>query len=473
MIRTAYAHYYLVGIKGVAMTSLAQILLDAHCAVSGCDTAEDFVTKKQLDSTHIQVDIGFSHPVPAGIDCVIYTAAHQGIENPVVQNAVQQGIPIFSQAEALAAFFNDKQGIAVCGVGGKSTTAAMITWILEKTGKSPSFSVGVGEIKGLDHTGCWNTSSQYFVAEADEYASNPTEMKKGAPLVPRFQFLTPTYIVCTNIAYDHPDVYSSIEQTRQVFTRFFEQLKPNGVLFCSEKTRAELQLNRADIQFITCGAEDSADYQYSITSPEAYAAPQVHIHDRKNNQSQQLQMLVPGPHNVMNATYAIATCAALGITIAESCKALASFASTKRRFEFMGEKNGVLFYDDYAHHPSEIAMVIATLKKWFPGKRGVIAFQSHTFSRTKQLFSEFVEVLSQADEVVMIDIFASAREAFDETVSSDSLCAALHEKAPQLAVKNVHTLENLAEFLTHSVSGGSVCVTVGAGDIYKVHDSLH
>lgn len=473
MIRTAYSHYYLVGIKGVAMTSLSQILLDAQCTVSGCDTAEDFVTKKQLDSAQIHIDTGFSHSVPAGTDCVIYTAAHQGIENPVVQNALQQNIPVFSQAEALAAFFNEKQGIAVCGVGGKSTTAAMITWILEKTGNNPSFSVGVGEIQGLDHTGCWNTTSQYFVAEADEYASNPTEIKKGAALIPRFQYLNPTYTVCTNIAYDHPDVYSSIEQTRQVFARFFEQLKPNGVLFCSEKTRSELQLTRTDIQCITCGAEDTADYQYRITSSKAYAAPLVQILDKKNNQTQQLQMLVPGPHNVMNATYAIAACATLGITIAESCKALASFASTKRRFEFMGEKNGVVFYDDYAHHPSEIAMVIATLKKWFPGKRGVIAFQSHTFSRTKQLFSEFVEVLSQADEVVMIDIFPSAREAFDETVSSDSLCEALHEKAPQLAVRNVHTLENLAEFLTHSVPKGCVCVTVGAGDIYKVHDSVH
>lgn len=473
MNRTDYSHYYLVGIKGVAMTSLAQLLVDAGNTVSGCDTAEEFVTQPQLDTLGLEIEVGFDHLLPVGIDCVVYTAAHQGSENPIVLQALGQNIPVFSHAEALAAFFNEKNGIAVCGVGGKSTTSAMITWILEKSGAQPSYAVGVGEILGLPKTGRWNEKGKYFVAEADEYASNPTEMKQGAPLIPRFKYLEPSLTVCTNIAFDHPDVYKNFEHTLAVFSTFFKQLKPNGILCCSEETKKMVNLERTDVRCITCGSEATTDYSYVITIPDPARPPQVTITEKSSGTTQVLDLMVPGPHNVMDAAYAIAACAQLGIDLSTSCQALHSFASTKRRFERIGEKNGVVYYDDYAHHPSEIAMVLTTLKQWFPGKRSIIAFQSHTFSRTKQLFSEFVRVLSQADEVVMIDIFPSAREAFDPTVSSDTLCTAIQAAAPQIQVQNVHTLENLATYLQSATHAGDICVTVGAGDIYKVHTLIH
>ncbi len=472
MNRTQYHHYYLVGIKGVALTSLAQLLVDAGCTVQGCDTAEEFVTQNQLTRLGITPDVGFSHPVPNGCDCVVYTAAHQGSANPVVQDAVHKGIPTYTHAEALAAFFNDKKGIAVCGVGGKSTTSAMISWIMEKSGKQPSYSVGVGQIIGLPRTGVWNERGDYFVAEADEYASNPTEMKSGAKLIPRFQYLQPSITVCTNIAFDHPDVYKDFAHTRSVFEAFFAQSKTGGILCTSPETLAQLHTVPQDLHVVTISSTSGADYVYTITLSPANTMPTVTIFEKKTGTTHALRLLVPGPHNVMNAAYAVAACAQAGIPVAQSCSALAEFRSTKRRFEYVGEKHGVMYYDDYAHHPSELAMVIATLKQWFSGKHTILAFQSHTYSRTKQLFDSFVSVLAEAEELVMIDIFASAREAYDPSVSSDLLCAALRVKKPALKVANVHTIDALAAYFKAYAKPGTICVTAGAGDIYKVHEIL-
>jgi UDP-N-acetylmuramate--alanine ligase len=143
-----------------------------------------------------------------------------------------------------------------------------------------------------------------------------------------------------------------------------------------------------------------------------------------------------------------------------------------RRAEFIGEKNGVRFYDDYAHHPHEVAQVISAYREWFPTNRLVVAFQSHTFSRTKSLFSDFVGAFDQASEVCMLDIFPSAREAFDSSVTSDMLCDAIQQRVPTLEARNYGTLSKLAEHLRATLKPGDVCLTVGAGDIYQVHTWL-
>ena len=219
-----YQSFYLVGIKGVAMTALAQCLLDAGKVVKGCDVAEDFVTEKILSKLQIQIDAGFDHELPSNTDCVVFTAAHNGSSNAMVTKAQHLEIQTFTHAQALAELFNQKQGIAVAGVGGKSTTSAMIAWILEKTGQNPSFAIGVGNIPGLNKTGQWLSDSKVFVVEADEYATDPAAMATGSELVPRFAFYKPEITVCTNLKYDHPDVYRNFVHTQQVFADFFCQL---------------------------------------------------------------------------------------------------------------------------------------------------------------------------------------------------------------------------------------------------------
>lgn len=468
----AFQHFYLVGIKGVAMTSLAQILLDAGKTVRGSDTPEDFVTKKILSRLELQIDTSFTQELPANTDCVIYTAAHKGQFNPQVVNAQEKGIPTFSQAEAVAEFFNEKKGIAVCGVGGKSTTSAMITWILEKTGRNPSFSVGVGEIIGMDNTGKWNTESEYFVAEADEYVTDPSAPSRGEPITPRFSFMKPFITLCTNYKYDHPDVYKTPADTRAAFQAFFNQINPSGALIINSADTDVPQQTSAQ-QTLTVGTTPGSDLQILVeatTTSEGSTSTQ--LLDLKTGQKHTLTLQVPGTYNLENAAFAVMACSVIGIPIDESCAALASFKSTQRRFEKIGEKQGVLYFDDYAHHPSEVKQVIAAIASWYPTRRVMIAFQSHTFTRTKQLFNEFVDAFATAKEVVLIDIFASARESFDPSITSDMLVAAIQEKYPSVKIRNVKTVENLAGYLQLELQSGDVCLTIGAGDIYKVHELI-
>ncbi len=467
-----FQHFYLVGIKGVAMTSLAQCLLDANKKVSGCDVAEEFVTQPLLNQLALKIETGFDHPLPEQTDCLIYTSAHQAELNPMVQQAKKRGLAIFSQAEALASLFNQKQGIAVCGVGGKSTVSAMLSFILEKTNKKPSFSVGVGEIIGLDRTGVWRQNSDIFVAEADEYVINPQARNNGEEIIPRFAFLQPSTIICTNLKFDHPDVYENLEHTKKVFYQFFTQLKPNGKLVFNAdnadllELAQQLQQERPDLKLVSFASQNSqADFylqDYQVAEATSLSNFQF------QNQSYQLKLKIPGQFNMLNALAALAS---LDFKT-ENLTALENFASTKRRFEFIGQKNGIYYYDDYAHHPSEVAAVITALQQWHPQQRIVVAFQSHTFSRTKQLFDQFVEAFKNAPEVVMIDIFPSAREAFDASVSSDLLCEKISQTYPQIKCQNLKNTENLAKFCKTELKQGDVFITIGAGDIYLVHDLI-
>lgn len=469
--------WYLMGIKGVAMTSLAQILIDAGLQVRGADLAEDFVTEGILKKLPIQIDVGFDHQLPADVVTVVYTGAHQGIFNPLVQQAITAGIPVLSQAEALAQFHNQKKGIAVCGVGGKSTTSAMITWIMEKLGQNPSFSVGVGNIPSLNMTGRWNPQSEWFVTEADEYVIDPTAPKRGEAIIPRFSFLTPFAIVCTNLEYDHPDVYPDFAATKTEYRKFFNQITPGGFLIMNQDSaglvelvgQMEKELTEKKIMVIRFG--EAAPAEWVLRDYQA-AEGQTTGTLSTAGKNLALKLQIPGKFNLKNATAAIAAVAAIGLDATQAVSAIADFPSTMRRFQFLGLKDQVSYYDDYGHHPHEVAAAIQALADWYPDRRKVIAFQSHTFSRTKQLFNDFVTAFEKADEVAMIDIFPSAREAFDTTISSDLLCEAIHKQYPQVQATNYKTLPELAKYLKAALKPGDVCLTIGAGDIYHVHELI-
>lgn len=455
-----YQKFYLVGIKGVAMTSIAQCLLDANKSVLGSDLAEDFVTAPLLKNLEISVEDIKTIPdfSKLGVEAIIYTAAHQGIDNPQVQAALQLGLPIFSQAEALAEFFNQKQGLAVCGVGGKSTVSAMLSFALAQLAPEElSFSVGVGEILGMNMTGRWQENGQYFVAEADEYVIDSQALTKGQAITPRFSFLKPFLTICTNLKYDHPDVYPDFSATKAAFRQFFQQIKPGGYLIINgdNKELVELagQLNRPDLHLLSFGEGENCDFRLS---------------DLK------LQLQVPGKFNLLNALASLAALTQLGFEKTEVLSALEEFRSTKRRFELVKETAETLHYDDYAHHPSEILAVIDTLNEKFGENKKLIAFQPHTFSRTRQLFYDFVDALAShtkpSDEILLIDIFPSAREAFDHEMNCDLLAAAVKAKYPNCQITNLHTIEALANYVKQTEH--QIFITIGAGDIYQAHDLL-
>lgn len=477
ILDSSIKHIHLTGYKGVAMASLAQVLTDIGKVLSGSDLAEKFVTQKLLDSLAITTHNGFdeSH-VPSNTDLLIYTAAHNGPQNSEVIWAKEHNIPTFSQAEALAQLFNTKKGIAVCGVGGKSTTSAMVSWIFEKVGKPVSFSVGVGNIPGLEKTGQWVSESEYFVAEADEYVIDPSARKNHQPIVPRFSFLKPWIIVCTKLAFDHPDVYEDFEETKKTFLSFFSQIQEHGhiVINADQPELVDLshQLSeiRPDITIHTFGFTQNADahiinYAYK-PSGELTASWEF------QTQSEQITLRVPGKHNLLNAVAACVSAYVAQIPVVQALDTLSSFNSTQRRFEYKGQKNTVVYYDDYAHHPSELKILAETLKEMFPQKNIFFAFQPHTFSRTRALFDQFVEVLGTLDHLILTDIFPSAREQLDPTMTSKLLVDILEKKHPNQDLIYLPTLEELAQFAQTKIPDHSVFITVGAGDIYTIYDKI-
>ena len=458
-----FNNFYLVGIKGVAMTSMAQLLTDADKKVTGSDVEEEFVTQEILDKLEIKIDSNFSTPLPKDTDCVIYTAAHQALENPQVKQAIDKKIPVISQAEAVALLFNQQEGIAVCGVGGKSTVSAMISWVLHDLKQDFSFSVGVGNIPGINKTGQWSPESKHFVIEADEYVIDP-QAKFAAQ--PRFSFLKPQLTVCTNLKFDHPDVYKDFNHTKKTYNDFFRQIKSGGKLIVN---MADLgHLNDISIPKLTFGEDPRATL--SLRSYQSQLG-QTTTKFSYQNQTYELKLQIPGKYNVINALATILALTQLEIDPKQAADSLSSFSSTKRRFEFIGEKNGVSYYDYYAHHPLEVKAAIAALCDWYPKQRKVIAFQSHTYSRTKELFDDFIDSFADASEVVMIDIFSSAREKADHSVSSDKLCEAIYQKY-HLPAQNLKSIDRLAKYCQDHLNPGDVLITLGAGDIYQVHSLI-
>ncbi len=473
-----FEHFYLMGIKGVAMTSLAQILKQLGKQVRGSDVVQDFVTQPLLDKLNLEIDQDFNQPLPAATDCLIYTSAHRGCHNPQVKQALAKSIPAISQAQALAYFFNQKQGIAVCGVGGKSTVSAMITWILTQAKLNPSYSVGVGKIMGLDWTGRFEPKSKFFVAEADEYVTDPS-CTQPDKITPRFSFLKPSVTVCTNLKFDHPDVYQDLNHTKQVFYDFFKQIKPHGSLIFNADNKdlvrlaQQLKTERPDITLVSYGENQQANFRLinQQIKPQTNLGQILVPQDKKGAKKYELSLPIPGKFNLLNALAAVTTVASLDPAI-ESLTALETFHSTKRRFEKIGQKRGVTYYDDYAHHPHELKAMIQAIYNWHPKKRVVVAFQPHTYSRTKQLLPKFINAFAQAKEVLLLDIFSSAREKYDPTVSSDLLAQKIKVKYPQKKVQNLKTIQSLADFCSHQLNSGDILITLGAGDIYLVHDII-
>lgn len=439
---------HLVGIKGVAMAALAQCLDDRGVRVTGSDLSEDFVTKDILAQRGFPITDGF-HPahVPDGCGLVVYTGAHQGKENCEVQEAISRGIPTMSHAEALGNLMQGKKGISICGTGGKSTTSAMIAWVLEYCGFRPSFAVGVGRVNNFGVSGRYThihseqtdeiSSSGWFVAEADEYAVDPTSDHR-----PRFIYQHPKIIVCTNLSYDHPDIYPSFEKMKGTFLTFFNDLEAGDLLVINTD----------------CTALDALADK---------VRKDVHTLRVSRTEEHHIQLQFPGEHNQVNARLALAVALALGIERSKALEALEKFTGTMRRFEYKGMVEQMRCYDDYAHTPDEIRATLMALREWEPGKRIIAAFQPHTYSRTKALFDGFVESLNLADEVILLPIFASARESTDPSVSSKLLSQKILTHNSSLL-----TLDELAQEIMKLGNEHSVFITLGAGDIYKVYEHL-
>lgn len=456
-----FRHVHFVGIKGVAMTALAIVAKEQGSYVTGSDIEEEFPTSAVLSKFKITPLPGFKKENIVGKpDLVVVTGAHGGMSNPEAQAAKSAGLKVLMHGQALGEFMKGKKGIAVAGSHGKTTCAAMVAHILINAGLDPSFAVGCGEIKSLTapgHAGRGN----YFVVEADEYVTDP-----GQDPTPRFFHLSPLVAVITNIEYDHPDAYSNLEQLKQAFLTFAKKIPSNGLLVAgidNENVRAILSSLKSPI--LTFGFSPRADFQISRVS-FGEGRTWFWVKHKKIDLGQ-FSLSIPGRHNAANAVAAGIVASHLGVSWEKIRQILATFSGTKRRFEEVAERGEIKFFDDYAHHPTEIKATLEASRAWFPKNRIICVFQPHTFSRTRALFSEFGKSFGEADEVIITDIYPSAREKPDPTINSKILVNEIqkyHKKAIYIG-----KMEKVVSHLKEHILPGDIILTMGAGDIYKIH----
>ena len=456
---------HFTGIKGVGMTALACCFQDLGAKITGSDVAEVFVTDEILKKRQISWKIGFAPQNLANPDLLITTGAHGGLLNPEVKTAKERGIPVMTHGEALGFLMKGKRGISFCGVGGKSTTSAMAATVLDHAGLALSYAVGVAEIFPLGFPGRFEKKGEFFVAEADEYATC-----KGVDLRPRFFWQNPEFIICTNIEYDHPDIYPNLAATKKTFLRFFQKIPPGGLLIINgdnPNNRDVLKSYRGNV--FTYGRGEKNQWQVkNIICQERKSFFSLYYRKKKEAS---FSLSIPGEYNILNATATIILGKTLGLSYKIVGEGIKKFKGTKRRFEKIGENQKITVYDDYAHHPSEIKATLRAARNWFgPTKRLIAIFQPHTFSRTKYLLKEFGTAFQDANIVVIAPIYASAREEKDPLITPAILAQEISKH--QKGVYFVNNFKELISLIKKIAQKGDIAFTIGAGDIWKIGKEL-
>lgn len=446
-------HVHFIGIGGISMSGLAEILLKENFAISGSDTKESALTR-HLEEIGASVFYGQkASNIIEGIDVVVYTAAiHE--DNEEYREAKRQGLPMLSRAEFLGQMMtNYDMPVAVSGTHGKTTTTSMLSHIMLADGQDPTISVGgiLKVIGGNIRVG----GPEVFLTEACEYTNS-------------FLHFFPKTAVILNIDADHLDFFKDLQDIRRSFRKFAELLPADGTLVINEAIEGLSEITEGlPCRVVTFGAASSADYYAEELVHDAKGDASFDVM-KKGRRMGRIRLSVTGDHNVLNALSAIVTADVLGIPFASMEKGLAEFEGTNRRFEYKGERNGFTIIDDYAHHPTEIRATLSAVKN-YPHKEVWCVFQPHTYTRTKALFDEFVNALSGAEHIVLADIYA-ARETDTLGVSSEQIAEALKDRGCDAYY--LSSFGEIEKFLLENCRKGDVLITMGAGDVVNIGESL-
>jgi UDP-N-acetylmuramate--alanine ligase len=454
--------FYFIGINGVAMSGLAVMAKQAGYEVAGSDEAEDFPTDAVLEKNGIHVHKGFrAENLQSKPDVVVVSAAY-GVNNVECKAAKSLRLTIQTQSEALGALMQKYEGIGIAGVHGKTTTSSLLAYILKEAGHAPSYMIGAPDVPGLSGN-AYIGDGKYFVAEADEYR------KSEASKEPKFLDLPLKHVIITSIELDHPDVYETAEDVYRAFYQLTIRLPRDGtIVACIDSPLVRRLVQRSvDRKCLTYGFGPQAEYAISNVSH----TPTDTTFSLKTGEGSvgTFTMKLPGKHNILNATAAIIMAMKLGVSIKAISQALATFQGPARRFERLGEYNGAPVYHDYAHHPTALTYLIETAKEQFPNSRVVMVFQPHTYSRTGKLLKEFAASLAAADQLILLNIFASAREKSGYVTIKD-LVDEVRKLKPDAEYRS--SLEDAATYLASFVSTDHVVFLVGAGDVYKIFQKL-
>lgn len=443
---------HFVGIGGVGMSAIAEVMLDKGYEISGSDLSDSEVVQK-LRAKGATVYKGHDSTNVEGKDAIVLSSAiHQ--DNPELVQAKKLGLKIFHRSDILAFLLNTVKGIAVAGAHGKTTTSSMISVVLEHAGIDPTILIGgfVDYLNGNAKLG----KSDYLVAEADESDGS-------------FLKFYPHIAVVTNIEDDHMDHYGSMENIIKAFVQFIQNLdKENGLaVLCFDNENIRNITKQIDRQYISYALEHEADY--TATDIVTDGPQTIFTVVYKGEKLGAVTLNIPGRHNVLNALATIAVCHKLGLSIKTIAEGFTVFSGTKRRFQTKFRNEDVWIVDDYAHHPTEIQTTIKAAKQTEP-KRLIVAFQPHRYTRTQLLRKEFGSCFKGADMLILTDIYAAS----EKPIPGISGKTIVEEVKMQTGVDAVYIekLADIAPWLEKNKQKGDLIITMGAGNIYTVGETL-
>ncbi|HEY2798205.1 MAG TPA: UDP-N-acetylmuramate--L-alanine ligase [Thermoanaerobaculia bacterium] len=442
---------HFVGAGGVGMSGLAEILLLATpLQISGCDQARSEITD-HLEKLGARIRVGHDPAHVEDADLLVISSAI-GESNAEVAAARARGIPVIRRAEMLGEIMRLKQGIAVAGTHGKTTTTSLTGMVLTEAGFDPTIVVG-GRVHILG-TNARLGKGEYLVAEADEYDRS-------------FLALTPVVAVITNVEADHLDTYRDLDDILDAFATFANRVPFFGaIVLCADDAGARSLLPRIQKRVVTYGASSGTEAQLTAERIELRpGATSFAVRDAAQGLLGEVRLRLPGRHNVANALAAIAVGRELLVPFDTIARALEAFTGVVRRFENKGERGGVLVVDDYAHHPTEIAATVAAARQVYPDRRLVALFQPHLFSRTRDFAPEFGRSLAAADLAMVMDVYPS-REAPMPGVTGELVARAAREAGAR-SVAYVPEKKEVVDALEKTLCPGDVLLTLGAGDVVR------
>ena len=439
---------HFIGIGGIGMSGIAEILKARGIAVSGCDLKRSSATTL-LASRGVDVHIGHDPAHLANVDAVVVTAAVKGA-NAEVDAGREQGIEIIRRKDLLAAIVNQKRGVGVSGTHGKTTTSAMIATVLEDAGLDPTIIIG-GILQNIA-SNAKDGKGDVIVVEADEYDRT-------------FRELRPEIAVITNIEADHLEYYGSFENIVEAFRIFTDNVPSGGAIIgCVDDPAVAALLDRRG------RGKDPKIIRYGLGSGADVFARNLTFHERGSSFEVEdigfFKLFVPGEHNVRNALAAIAVARQLGVSAEATAAGIAKFLGVDRRFQILGDYNGALVVDDYAHHPTEIRATLDAARNGYPQRRVVALFEPHLYSRTRDFAPEFAESLCRADVAIVAPIYA-AREKPIEGISSRMIA----ERSNDIEFLDRSHVEIINE-LRRRLQPNDVFIAMGAGDVHEIAEAL-
>ncbi|MEA3464103.1 MAG: UDP-N-acetylmuramate--L-alanine ligase [Patescibacteria group bacterium] len=500
---------YMIGIKGVGMTMLAQYLTGQarfrqgysgqEIEVIGSDIAEKFMTDKVLEKAGIEVIEKFdASNIPQDADLIIYSSAYNAENNIEAAQAISGKIKTLTYAKALGEVFNQKYGIAVVGSHGKTTATAWLGYVMKQAGMEPNVMAGahVGQFSGCGITG----SSDYLVVEADEYQN-------------KLKYLQPKAVLLNNIDYDHPDFFAAKDEYKNVFVKFIKKIPAKGFIVANyddSMVRKVTTKRNCKIISYAINQNNKADYlaynirqrgwkqffKVKIRGAGSFSEGEETVSrlQKKNLGDFCIQLL--GKHNISNALAVIAACVELRIELADIKKYLGEFKGAARRMQVLGAFKGAIIIDDYAHHPTEIKATLAGAREVYKKNKLIIVFHPHTFSRTKVFLNDFAASFGLADEIIVLDIYGSAREKQGGVHSRDLVELIRRQTTPQYRsaqtgqaddpaislrsngagrrqnIKYISTLDECEKYLRDNIGKGDVVILMGAGDVFRIGEKL-